>query len=264
MSRNRYQHMKPTSPQVVFNRSHALRTIGGQIESNASTVNSMGLVITPKTSIREAINTLGNAGGRILLSEGVWTFYGALSIDKPVELVSMSPGMTTFKRPAENTAGMVVVNIQDTRSLSAQDVKRGVVISGIRFDDRTTTSSVPSILSLGSMLTVKDCLVVSGPSKAAVPTFQVYGKSWATFIGNVFADPSPAGHHIFINSASSYNQVLNNKFDITNSSYASVYLDDAVTNSVIVGNVAATDGKYSVKTGNGNTVVGNFGTVTSR
>ena len=70
-------------PQVVWSADHKLRTVGRQIESEAGLDSSLGPIVTPKMSIREAIGMLGNVGGRLFFTEGVWAFDEAITIGIP-------------------------------------------------------------------------------------------------------------------------------------------------------------------------------------
>jgi len=262
MSRNRRQFMKPTNPQVKWGRYHMLRTMGDQIESNASRMNAFGLVITPKTSIREAINTLGDAGGRILLSDGVWVFHGLLEIEKPVEIVSMTPGMARFKRPAANAVGMIKVT-EAGREFTSGTEKRGVILDGIKFEDENVANSTNTVLIQAHRTEVRNCLVINSCKQRAA-TFCVSGKNYCSFINNTFDESAPSGNHILFDGATLYNRVLNNLFVNSSGADPSVYFGNSAENSVIVGNVAATNGAYSVLGAANNVVTGNFGTVTTR
>ena len=262
MSRNRRQFMRPNAPQVKWGREHMLRTMGEQIENNASAINLAGLAITPKTSIRAAINSLGDTGGRILLSEGVWVFNDLLEIDKPVELVALSPGTARFKRPATNAAGMIKVT-SSGREFTSGTEKRGVVFDGIKFDDRNDSDTTNTVLIENHRTMVRDCLIVSG-CKQRTATFYVSGKSYCSFIQNTFDESSASGNHILFDGSSLYNRVIGNLFLDSSAADPTVYFGNSAGNSVIVGNVAATNGEYSVKGSANNVVTGNFGTVTTR
>lgn len=130
----------------------------------ASTTDAgLGLVITPKTSIRDAIATVcgtkaGASGRRILLSEGTWDFpTGGLTIDRDdVEIIALSPNNTFFKQNSRASTPMLTITGAHVR------------LQGITFG--TFSSSAPAVEVQGTNVLIDDCRFLIGIGVLATGT----------------------------------------------------------------------------------------------
>ena len=133
----------------------------------AERLNSLGPIFSPDTSIRKAIDSLGDEGGRIFLSEGVWDFGNAnLFIKKPnVHLISTSPGNTIFRRTISSALAALVANDDYIR------------IEGIQFVDEDATNTAPMVgIRDGAGCVITNCVfkdVGDGVSLSNADWFEV-------------------------------------------------------------------------------------------
>lgn len=130
-----------------FRASVAARGIVGSTDA-------LGTVITPKTSIRDAVAAVaGTRGGgkRILLSEGIWDFPadGFTISRNDVELVALTPGATVFRRKRGDLAA---VGRTSLLHLSGSRVR----VSGVTFDDPLGTNAAVQLT--GTRCVVDDCV----------------------------------------------------------------------------------------------------------
>ena len=120
------------------------RSLAMQMESLSSSLNSLGALITPGTSISKAVASLGSQGGTILLSEGEWSFFETLTISRPnVHIVATSPSRTKFTRSAGGATNMIVLD------------GVGCMLEGIRFVD-------PNVAAGAVKITAADWTEITG------------------------------------------------------------------------------------------------------
>lgn len=182
----------------------------------------LGLVITPKTSLREAIARVSGTkatalGRRILLSEGTWDFpVDGITIDREgVEIVALSPGSTFFKQNARGSSPILTITgarvrvqgvtfetntaLQFAIDVQAQNViiddcrftlGRGIAASGttsglcVRHNEFTSTASPTVLTVLG---TCQDALIVGNRMRNADAAFDLQTCERAVVVANSFA-----------------------------------------------------------------------------
>jgi len=205
-------------PQVIWSVDHKLRTTGRQIEAEAGIYGGLGPVITPLTSIREAVGMLGKRGGRLLFSEGVWVFDGSISIDVPdIHFLSTSPGRTIFKRPSTSSATSSLI------TLSAD----GAIIDGIRFIDKVEQAV---ITCSGTRGTVKNCVFEDVYKGVTVSS------NWCAIRDCDFLAVDQTGNKrvVEFTGSASNGLVLGNIFQALG---GTVYLGDSVSKTAVLSNV---------------------------
>jgi|TARA_R110000824_G_scaffold5326_1_gene24741 hypothetical protein len=133
-------------PVSMFTKDHRFRTVGRQIEWLAK--RHCDICISPETPIREAVGSVGKNGGRIYFTEGLWNFNESFTIDSGfVQLISMSPGQTIFRRSASMATSDPII----------QSTGDGSVFEGIRFIDETDAVSTSVLKITGNNTVVRNC-----------------------------------------------------------------------------------------------------------
>jgi len=227
------------------------REIGRQVEGVAMRQRAGGQIITPRTSISEAVAALGRKGGRIFLGEGEWHFKDTLDITRPnVEIIGASPGASIITRLSTMTGAAIKLSGAECR------------IEGIRFEDASSTAGHKTIEIAANKCTVSRCTF-------ADCNIGVYGTGieFLSVDQCTFLDVAQAG--IYITGSSEWNKALGNTFVSYPSGGYAVFYDDNVTRSNIVGNIADTTPTkaYSYKSAGAMVaayVAGNVGTIDVR
>ena len=232
-------------PTGMWTNDHHLRGIGRQIEVLSQKMGDIGYVITPQTPLIEAIRKMDKLGGRILLSEGTWLFYGRLDVPRSIELVSLSPGRTIFKRHAS----------WDAASLRLTGTE--CVIDGVRFLDAAGVVR-HTVEVTGARCFIKNCTFESVAAGVSLSGSSDY----SAVQNNLFV--AATADHFITGSGVDYLQITGNRFITHAAVKSSVFLDNTVEKSLVVGNVAdSSAGNYRYKTGLGTVVEHNIGTVTA-
>ena len=191
------------------------RSIMRQLEDEVKRGYNLGPVITPDISIRDAISSLPKNGGRIVLSEGEWTFNANLSVTRPnVHILSMSPQKTILRRTKTTSDNML--------TLSGAEC----IIEGIRFIDEN--SSGFCIESTGNRTVVKNCFF-----QDVYGGIKITGANFCTVEGNHFVDAD--GTNIEFSGTCAYGLIANNRME-EGRTY-NILLSNATSKSVLVGNV---------------------------
>jgi len=209
-------------PVDLSGQDERFRGVMARVEQIAQRQLYSGPIITPKTTIAEAVAGLGKEGGRLLLSEGIWNFTNTLDITQAnVQLISTSPGNTVFKK--KSTSGRPAI------LLSGQEC----VLEGIRFSDGSTTADDKTVDVSGDLCVVRNCVF-------ADVNIGVYasGIDYLTIENCHFLDSNQAG--IYITGTSKMGAYRGNMFKVFPGGGYGIYLDDNVSDSMIVGNVADT------------------------
>ena len=206
-------------PQTIFTRDPQLRAIGQQLEQSVLEQAKMGPVVYPPRSIDEAIGYLGDEGGRILVGEGIWTFYEQLVITRPnVHIQAVSPQKTVFVNKIDDavSANEVMIVVEGDE----------FIIDGVRFINEENSQHQVKIT--GDHATIRNCVFEKFYAGSTV-----LGGDYARIEGNRFLDGT-GGYNLALFS-SSHNTIANNIFPDTTGTQ--LYLSDSVYKTVIVGNV---------------------------
>ena len=193
------------------------RSLAMQMESLSSSLNSLGALITPGTSISKAVASLGSQGGTILLSEGEWSFFETLTISRPnVHIVATSPSRTKFTRSAGGATNMIVLD------------GVGCMLEGIRFVD-------PNVAAGAVKITADRCSVKNCTFEDVGGGVHVIDADWTEITGNHIIEMAYSG--IVFDGTCAYGIVANNRFEGSNASYNDILMRASVTSAVIAGNV---------------------------
>jgi len=194
------------------------RSVMRQLEDEVQRGYNLGPIITPDISIRDAISSLPHNGGRIVLSEGEWTFNTNLSVTRPnVHILSMSPQKTILRRTKTTSDNML--------TLSGAEC----IIEGIRFIDEN--SSGFCIESTGDRTVVKNCFF-----QDVYGGIKMDGADFCTVEGNHFVDAD--GHNVEFANTCVGALISNNRFEeASGSSKFNILLSTGTTKSTMVGNV---------------------------
>jgi hypothetical protein len=200
--------------------------IGDQLESEARLDGQIGPIITPRTSLRQALGFLGRGGGRLFFTEGLWSFDGALSLDMPdVHFYSTSPGRTVFKRASTSSSRDSLLTLS----------KDGAIIDGIRFID--SVADAGAVISCTSTrATIKNC-VFEDVQKGVIIT-----GSWCSVRDCSFL--TSQGYAVEFSGSASNGIVAGN---IIQDAGGSVYLGDSVSEVSVINNVFENTSGGSVK-----------------
>ena len=222
-------------PQVIWSSDNKLRTTGRQLEAEAGLNGSLGPIITPSTSIRQAIGMLGSDGGRLFFSEGVWIFNGHITTGiTNVHFLSTSPGKTVFKRPSTITTSTHMLTFTGAN----------VTVEGIRFIDED--DSARSALRMdGDDSTLRNCVfedVVVGVFFGDGDRVTVKCNRFQTVRGRAVEFGGTTTGHI----------ISDNTFTPSIDGDDDVFLGDSVSESGIFSNNFGSSGKISYKTGKNN------------
>ena len=190
-----------------------------------------GPLVTPKTSIETAVSMLPPAGGRLILSEGIWTFRTGVTIEKPVHIYAATPLGTIFSRTGDFNTPMITL----TSNFST--------VHGIKFIDSDDTNEVSSIKVTADYATVSDCVFENVGTGVLID-----GGDWAKV--NCCTFQSCSDHGIDITGTSVQNIISNNRF--VSCSDVDLNMGASVDYTVIAGNSFATSGGTIVMTGNNN------------
>lgn len=193
-----------------------------------SQTSALGFVITPKTSIADAIASVsgtiaGSSGGRILLTEGTWDFpTGGITIaGDNIEIVALSPG-NTFFRSRSATQSIVTITGDYVR------------IQGVTFVDQVHT--YPAVHVRGNYATIQDCVFLEGLGVAIEPVGS--GRCDGVAVRDCLFGLASTGS-ITLTGNCDICQVEGNRFLATG--YISVN-SPLVTNTLITGNSLASPG----------------------
>ena len=191
------------------------RSVMRQLEDEVQRGYNLGPVITPDISIRDAISSLPHNGGRIVLSEGEWTFNTNLSVTRPnVHILSMSPQKTILRRTKTTSDNML--------TLSGAEC----IIEGIRFIDEN--SSGFCIESTGDRTVVKNCFF-----QDVYGGIKMDGADFCTVEGNHFVDVE--SHNVEFANTCVGAVIVNNRFEVAKE--YNIKLSSGVSESVMIGNV---------------------------
>lgn len=201
---------------------------------------SLGVVMTPGMTFAEAISLASNqkgASGRIFVGEGVWDV-GAAGVNvstEGLEIVSLSPGRTFFRRTTASATPLVNV------------LATGFRIQGVTFLCTGTLSAAIEVRSTNAI--IDDCRFTLGVGVTTAGTSSglcVRNCEWGT-AANAAA--------ITITGTCYEPQIIGNRFRNLN---AVVYFaTNAAIGGLIVGNSFASGGAITVPAGFGTVVVGN-------
>tara|TARA_R110001583_G_scaffold21394_7_gene81267 strand:+ start:12652 stop:13419 length:768 start_codon:yes stop_codon:yes gene_type:complete len=213
-------------PQVVWTADHRLRTIGRQLEIEAGPAGYLGIIVTPKTSVKEAIGMLDKTGGRLFFTEGIWSFDGSLAIDTPdVHLLSTSPGKTVFRRPASSTTTTPLITVN----------QEGAIFDGIRIIDKSSGAR-HTISCDATRATIKNCVFEDVQKGVSISS------TWCAVRDCTFL--TSQGYAVEFTGTASNGMVTGN---IIQDSGGSVYLGDNVSEVAVLTNVFENTDGGSVK-----------------
>lgn len=213
-------------PQVIWTGDHRLRTIGRQLEIEAGPAGNIGIIITPNTSVPEAISMLDKTGGRLFFTEGIWSFDGSLTIDTPdVHLLSTSPGKTVFRRPVTSATTTPVLTING----------EGTIIDGIRIIDKVSGAR-HTISCDATRTTIKNCVFEDVQKGVSISS------TWCVVRDCTFL--TSQGYAVEFTGTASNGLVTGN---IIQDNGGSVYLGDNVSEVAVLTNVFENTRAGSVK-----------------
>ena len=192
----------------------AMLRISDTLNQIAMKLGDIGTVLRPGQSIERAIISLGDDGGRILLSEGTYPIEASITVDRPnVSIVAMSPHRTLIKRTIETSDPLIQVSSDY------------VMISGIRFDDANATGAAVKVA--GNYGSVSGCRFDD-----VYKAVEVTG-SWCRVSDNLVV--SSDSYAVHATSASRQTQITGNR--IASVAAYAVRVDGITPGAVIIGNV---------------------------
>lgn len=208
-----------TTGQIAVQREYttdplAMLRVSDTLNQIALKLGDIGTVIRPGQSIERAIISLGDDGGRILLSEGTYPIEATITVDRPnVSIVAISPHRTLIKRTITTSSPLIQVTSDY------------VMISGIRFDDSNATAAAVKLE--GDYASVSNCRF-DDCYNAVVVTGE-----WCRVSDNLVV--SADNYAIHATSTARQTQITGNRI-VPVAAYA-VRVDGVTPGAAIIGNV---------------------------
>lgn len=217
-------------PQVVWTDDHRLRTIGRQAEAQTGLLGGLGPVITPATTLRDALGMFGSSGGALFFTDGVWHVTSSVlcSINK-IAIIGSSKN-TVFKRSSSASGSDAMLEFQGD----------DVVIDSITFVDELA-GSPGAVHCTGERSIIQRCVFSS------VQAGVVMGAQDCIVRDCFFEEVKDTA--VEYNQTVSGGLVTGNRFVPSTDADPDVLFGDNVSKSGIFTNNFSSGGKISYKTG---------------